>query len=568
MTHERSPLSLRWQVLRPVCAKLQHERLFANLAKCSFLNTSVTFLGFVITPAGIAVDPAKTSAIHAWPTPQSLFDICSLHGLAQFYRRFIRNFSSIAAPLTDLFRQTQFAWNATAERAFHQLKAALTTAPVLRLPDFAKLFDVATDASSVGIGASTLSGYPPGILFSKKLSEAKVRYSNYDRELFAVVQSLKYWRHYLLHNEFTLYSDHDALRFLHSQKKLNARHARWNEILQEFTFSLRHKPGRDNKVADALSCRQHTLQISQAAITDFDHLPLIYKDCPDFRESWPSTQLTNTPPTDHQPGSTQPLLEYRTNVGFLFFRDRLCIPAGSTRNFLIWELHGDGLAGHFCITKTLQAIEAHYYWPNLRCDVRRLIGCCSTCTIGKLTKQNTGQYLPLPVPTVPWQEVSLDFVLGLPRTRRQFDAVLVVVDRLSKMAHFIACSKTMDAAHTTRLFFNEVVRLHGVPRSIISDRDVHFTCNFLKTLWHLMGITLKFPTAFHPQTDGQTEVTNRSLGNLLRCLIQENTVTCHFRASLEHKDDGQTKFIKPNSQRQYIIINYWVSIGSIHREQG
>ena len=147
------------------------------------------------------------------------------------------------------------------------------------------------------------------------------------------------------------------------------------------------------------------------------------------------------------------------------------------------------------------------------------------CTIDKMTKQTTGQYLPLPVPDSPWQEISLDFVLGLPRTRRQLDTILVVVDRFSKMAHFIACSRTTDAAHTARLFFNEIVRLHGVPRSIVSDRDVRFTSIFWKTLWHLLGTTLKFSTAFHPQTDSQTEFTNRSLGNLLRCLVQENSAS-------------------------------------------
>ena len=154
-----------------------------------------------------------------------------------------------------------------------------------------------------------------------------------------------------------------------------------------------------------------------------------------------------------------------------------------------------------------------------------MIGRCATCTIGKLTKQNTGQYLPLPIPESPWQEVSLDFILGLPRTRRQLDTILVVVDRFSKMTHFIACAKTTDAAHTAKLFFNEIVRLHRVRRSIVSDRDVRFTSSFWKALWHLMGTTLQFSTAFHPQTDGQTEVTNRSLGNILRCLVQENTTT-------------------------------------------
>ena len=241
----------------------------------------------------------------------------------------------------------------------------------------------------------------PVSYFSEKLNEAKVRYSNYDRELYAVVQAVRYWRHYLLHNEFTLYSDHDAVRFLHSQRKLNTRHARWTEILQEYTFSLRHTPSRDNKVADALSRRQHNLQISQAAITGFDRLPLLYHDCPDFREIWQAIQSMNTSSAGHLSGSTTSPQEYRAGSGYLFFRDRLCIPAVSTRDFLLWELHGGGLAGHFGVTKTLQALEARYYWPDLRRDVSRLLGRCSSCTVGKLTKQNTGLYLPLPVPSAP-----------------------------------------------------------------------------------------------------------------------------------------------------------------------
>ena len=247
-------------------------------------------------------------------------------------------------------------------------------------------------------------------------------------------------------------------------------------------------------------------------ITGFDQIPLLYENFPDFRKTW----LNASHPTITIDG-------YQKEEGFLFYHDRLCIPAGSTREFLIRELHGGGLARHFGITKTLHALEARYYWPRLRRDVCRLIGRCTTCIIGRMTKQNSGQYLPLPVPEYPWQEVSLDFVLGLPRTRRQQDSILVVVDRFSKMSHFLPCSKTTDASHMARLFFNEIVHLHGIPCSIVSDHDVRFTSSFWKTLWGLMGTTLLFSTAFHPQTDGQTEVTNQTLGNILQCLIQENT---------------------------------------------
>ena len=282
-------------------------------------------------------------------------------------------------------------------------------------------------------------------------------------------------------------------------------------FLQEYTFSLRHRPDRDNKVVDALSRRQPALQISQAVVTGFDQIPLLYDNCADFRTVWLNTSLNATTPDGH-----------RKEAGFHFYLDRLCIPEGSTQDFLIWELHGGGLVEHFGITKTLHTLEARYYWSRLRRDTRRMIGRCTTSVMGKMTKQSAGQYLPLPVPEYPWQEVSLDFVLGIPRTRKQHDAILVVVDRFSKMAHFLPCAKTIDAPHTARIFFNEIVLFHGIPCCIVSDRDVRFTSSFSKTLWRLMGTTLKFSTAFHPQTDDQTEVTNRTLGNILRCLVQEN----------------------------------------------
>ena len=239
--------------LHAVCAKLQAEKLFANVNKCAFLRSSVTFLGFVVSAKGIAIDPGKTAAIWNWPTPKTPFEVQSFHGLAQFYRRFVKDFSSLAAPLTDLLKATPFEWTAPAERAFQQIKLIVTSASVLRLPDFDKLFNVAMDASASGVGAVLSQDLHPVSFFSEKLSEPRSLYSNYDRELYAVVQALKFWRHYLLQREFTLYSDHEALRFLHSQKKLSARHGRWVETLQDYSFSLRHRPGRVNRVANALN---------------------------------------------------------------------------------------------------------------------------------------------------------------------------------------------------------------------------------------------------------------------------------------------------------------------------
>jgi hypothetical protein len=201
--------------------------------------------------------------------------------------------------------------------------------------------------------------------------------------------------------------------------------------------------------------------------------------------------------------------------GYLFRGLQLCIPDCSLRQQIISELHNEG---HFRRDKTLALISSDYYWPKLTSDVAHFVERCYVCQKSKGILTNAGLYTPLPVPDAPWLDVSMDFVLGLPRTQRACDSILVVVDRFSKMAHFVACRKTMDAVRIAHLYFREIVHLHGVPRSITSDRDTKFISSFWRSLWGKLGTKLNFSNAYHPQTDGQTEVVNRSLGNLLRCL--------------------------------------------------
>eukprot|EP00253_Pinus_taeda_P009358 PITA_09358 len=506
------------QHVRKVLEKLQQNKLLINLKKRTFLQKELVYLGFVVVENELKMDPEKIATIINWPSPKSLFEVRSFHGLASFYRKFIRNFSEICAPMLGTIKNAiqPFCWTKAAEDSFQLLKRKITERPILRLPDFNKLFQVRCDASGTTIGAVLSQEDRPVAFFSEKLNESQQKYSSYDKEFYAVVQALKHWRHYLLGNEFILFSDNSALQYVMQQHKLNHKHAKWVEYLQSFTFVLKHISGQANKLADALSRRALLLQESSIQVLGFEHLKDLYQTDMDFKEAFEACQnpvLRNA----------SPWLDYNLQEGLLFRGGQLCIPDCSMRENIVREKHSGGLAGHFGINKTLEQLGHFYYWPKMNRDVQRYVNRCKVCQLSKGHSQNTGLYTPLPVPSRPWDLVSIDFVLGLPRTQRGYDSVMVVVDRFSKMAHFIPCRKTSDAMYVAHLFFTEVVRLHGLPRTIISNKDVKFTGHFWRTLWKKLGTQLNFSSAYHPRTDGQTEVVNRSLGNLLRSLTGENS---------------------------------------------
>jgi hypothetical protein len=207
---------------------------------------------------------------------------------------------------------------------------------------------------------------------------------------------------------------------------------------------------------------------------------------------------------------------------FVFRGNKLCIPASSVRLLLLQEVHGGSLMGYFGAKKTEDILAGHFFCPKMRRDVERFVARCKTCQKANSWINPHDLYLPLPIPSGPSEDISMDFMLGVPRTKKGCDSVFVVIDRFSKMAQFIPCRKTDDANHIADLFFREIVRLHGVPNTIISGRDAKFLSHFWKTLWAKLGTNLLFSTTCHPQTDGQTKVLNRILSTMLRAVLKNN----------------------------------------------
>ncbi|KAF7832974.1 Transposon Ty3-I Gag-Pol polyprotein [Senna tora] len=356
----------------------------------------------------------------------------------------------------------------------------------------------------------TLVPLPPQQV--EKLNGATLNYSTYDKELYALVRALETWQHYLWSKEFVIHTDHESLKHLKGQDKLNHRHARWVEFIETFPYVIQYKQGMENVVADALSRRYALISTLSAKFLGFEHLKELSMNDPDFGNIFGECE-------------NRPFDKFYRHVGYLFRENKLCVPKCSMRELLVRESHGGGLMGHFGVLKTLDMLKEHFFWPHMKLDVEKLCSKCISCRKAKSKVNPHGLYMPLPVPTHPWTDVSMDFILGLPKTRNGRDSIFVVVDRFSKMGHFIPCNKSDDATHVANLFFREILRLHGIPRTIVSDRDAKFLSHFWRVLWGKLGTQLLFSTTCHPQTDGQTEVVNRTLGTLLRAVIKKNVKT-------------------------------------------
>ena len=199
----------------------------------------VVFLGYVVSAKGIEVDEEKVKAIEEWPTPKSIIEVRSFHGLTSFYRQFVKDFSTLATPLTEIVKKSMgFKWGSEQDRAFIEIKEWLCDAPLLALLDFSKTFEIECDASRIGIGAVLMQKKRPTTYFNEKLNGAALNYPTYDKEFYALVRALETWQHYLWPKEFVIHTDHESLKHLKGQGKLNRKHAKWVEFIETFPYQI------------------------------------------------------------------------------------------------------------------------------------------------------------------------------------------------------------------------------------------------------------------------------------------------------------------------------------------
>nr|ABG66286.1 retrotransposon protein, putative, Ty3-gypsy subclass [Oryza sativa Japonica Group] len=521
--------------LRLIMEKLRDHQLFAKFSKYEFWLDRVAFLGHVISPNGVEVDPSKVEAVLAWNPPKNVSEIRSFLGLAGYYRRFIEGFSKLARPMTELLKkEKKFQWSTACEDSFQEMKKRLTTAPVLTLPDIRKDFEIFCDASRQGLGCVLMQERKVVAYASRQLRPHEVNYPTHDLELAAVVHALKIWRHYLIGNRCEVYTDHKSLKYIFTQTELNMRQRRWLELIKDYDLGIHYHPGKANVVADALSrktyCNVDQIRPDQDRLCrDLEKLRLTVV------QSGVAASLTVQPTLESQIRKAQKddegikelikRIQEKKDTDFsiddqgtVWYGPRICVPAKKElRDLILKEAHESAYSIHPGSTKMYQDIKAYFWWAGMKRDVAEYVALCDICQRVKAEHQRpAGLLQPLPIPEWKWEEIGMDFITGLPRTPSGYDSIWVIVDRLTKSAHFVPMKTTFDGKKLAELYMTHVVCRFGCPKKIVSDRGTQFTSRFWKQLHEALGTDLNFSTAYHPQTDGQTERVNQILEDMLR----------------------------------------------------
>lgn len=501
-----------------VMGVLKEVNLTINVAKCKFARSSLKYLGFIVDKDGLRTDPDKVAAILNFPRPRNYTQLKRFIGLASWYRRFVKNFSTVAAPLHNLTKgnkRTKLVWNDQAEESFIALKTLLTTTPVMTCPDYEKPFIIQCDASGLGVGAvlcQEIDGVErPVAYLSRKLNDRERKFTTSERELLSVVHAIEKFRQYVDGTHFTVITDHSALQWLSKMRDPHGRLARWAMKLQQFDFDIVHRPGKSNVVADSLSrgINDSNININLIEILEKDK-DEGYKDMVNKALQGENKDLVVTEGKLYK----RVILKQYPNKDDSW---KLVIPV-SLRKTVIQDCHDTTTAGHFGVRKTLFRLKQQYYWPEMLSDVKAHVGSCEICAKVKSSNQPPaglmGKHRNV---TQPWQVISLDLMGPFPRSKLGNTMLLVITCWFSKFSLLFPL-RTGKADKICDILQQQFL-LYGVPQALICDNGKQFVSQHFKDICEKHNCKIWYTPNYHPQAN-PTERVNRVIGTSISAFIK------------------------------------------------
>jgi transposase InsO family protein len=532
---------------KKILQKMREAKVTLKLKKCEFHVQETSFLGYTISPEGLGMEDDKVKSITEWPTPTCVKDVQSFLGLANYYRKLVPGYSQHASGLYRFTKKgVPFVWDEEAEKSWQRLKDLYRKEAggkaVVATFNYDAPIIMETDASDFALGAQLMQPGEDGKLrpvafWSRKMIPAELNYDVHDKELLAIVSAFQTWRAYLegAKHTVTVRTDHHNLTYFTTTKKLTRRQARYAETLAEYDFKIVHCKGTENAVADALSRRPDyelgTKEAAPAILTTNDEGDIIYNHqiLAATSELQDDEWLEKIREATRNDESIQNILGNSTALtknGLVHIHGLIYVP-GNLQNDVIRLHHDEPTQGHLGIEKTIEKITRNYYIPSLHRRVKRYIQQCDSCQRNKPSRHAPyGEMKISETPTRPWEWITMDFITKLPVSEGN-DMIMVVVDRLTKYAYMIPTTETINARAMANLLLRYIFANHGTPDKITSDRDKLFTSNMWQSLADQLGIEHRLSTAYHPQTNGQTERVNQTLEQYLRHYVnfQQNDWT-------------------------------------------